>query len=365
MGLQALILTQDEHALRVLTRLLEDLEIQVKHCAQVEAAGVLLARQKFDGILLDCDVEGTRELLPKVRSHPENNRSIIFAILSSAMTVGSAFQLGANFIFYKPVSMERTRRSLRAARGLMMRERRRHVRYALEAPVFLTMRAGKEIRAFLVDVSRGGIAIRIPEIPEMQQDVHLRVALPGMATALEAEGLVAWADRYGRAGIHFASMAESTRQEFDRWLSERLAELGAQSEAAGEAKAAPPQEAVIEMEEGEGAPARRFRTRWLYRGKCQTPLVVVVAIQGGKTMVLRGTCKDLNENGMGAELMGELLIGDPVLLEVSLSTMDERIKLHACVRHRQRTHYGFEFVSPTAEQLRLIQHFVHSLNVEE
>ncbi len=367
MELQALILTEDERTLRVLTKLLEDLEIRVKDCAQVEAASELLAGQKFDGILLDCDMEGSRNLLSKARSHPENKRSIIFAILSSTMTVGSAFQLGANFIFYKPVSLERTRRSLRAARGLMMRERRRHFRYALEAPVFLTMEEGKEVRAFVVDLSRGGMAIRVPEAPEMKQDVHLRVALPGMATSLEAQGKVVWADRYGRAGLHFAAMAEATRRELDRWLSEKLAELGAPEGAAEgrKAEAPPPEDAVIEMEEEEAGPARRFRSRWLYRGRCQAPLVVVVTIQGGKTVVLRGTCKDLNENGMGAELMGELLIGDSVLLELSLPNLDERLKLHANVRHRQRSHYGFEFVSLTAEQLRIIQHFVRSLNVEE
>ena len=44
------------------------------------------------------------------------------------------FGLGANFVLYRPLSPERTRLSLRAARGLMRRERRRAPRIPVNSP---------------------------------------------------------------------------------------------------------------------------------------------------------------------------------------------------------------------------------------
>src|SRR5687767_10525900 len=119
--LSALLLTQDEQIVRVLKRLLADMEIGAEHYTQVEAALEVLARKKFDGVFADCDVPGAEQLLRNLRKMRINQRSISFGLLSEMMTVRSAFDLGANFVLYNPLSSERVRRSLRAGHGLMMR----------------------------------------------------------------------------------------------------------------------------------------------------------------------------------------------------------------------------------------------------
>jgi len=92
---------------------------------------------------------------------------------------------------------------------------------------------------------------------------------------------------------------------------------------------------------------------------------VVVTIRAGKTIVMRGKCEDLSEEGLGAEMDGELLLGDPTLIELTLPKVEEPMKLHAEVRHRRDNHYGFEFVSLSPDHRRTIRRFTEALPARE
>ena len=52
--LQALVLCSDEKILRVLRRVLSDLEIVIDHCAESDAAIHKLTRQRYEAIIVDC-----------------------------------------------------------------------------------------------------------------------------------------------------------------------------------------------------------------------------------------------------------------------------------------------------------------------
>jgi CheY-like chemotaxis protein len=376
MELQSLVLSRDERIVRVLKRLLTDLEISVEHCEDADAAMKLLTRTKFDGVFADCDVEGASELLRSVRRSRTNKRSIAFAILSGLMSVRSAFEMGANFVLYKPVSVEGTKRSLRAAHGLMMRERRRDFRHVLESKVELSFDQVRYHQAVVVDVSQGGMAIKSVEHLEVKRNLSLRFTLPGMTTPVEADGRVSWVDRYGRAGIQFVSVGETNQGGFLQWLRDREVmnepdyRTPEPHSPAPVMSRAPQPEEHEEMEielvppTFESSLDRDIRARSRFRGQFEAPLVVVT-IRAGKTIVIRGKCEDLSEEGLGAEMDGELLLGDPTLIELSLPKVEEPMKLHAEVRHRRDSHYGFEFVSLSPDHRRTIRRFTEALPARE
>jgi CheY-like chemotaxis protein len=388
--LSALLLTQDDQIVRVLSRLLGDMDIAAEHYTEVQTALDLLARKKFDGVFADCDLPGAEQLLRNLRKIRINQRSISFGLLSERMTVRSAFDLGANFVLYKPLSSERVKRSLRAGHGLMMREKRRHYRHAMGSGAFLTFGRFKDLGSELLDVSTSGVAIKAPQPLDSKQNVEIRFQLPGLSKPVTALARAAWADRFGRAGLEFLSMPDDIRGELEQWMLERAmvqedegerkkAEAAAKAAAAAQARA----QAAAEWEQQKSAAAAvatrsaietleadfmvesaadslETRRREFIRGQYEAPCVVAT-IRDGESVLVRGHCLDLSEEGLGAELDGDLQAEDPTLIELTLPDLAIPIKLHAKVRHREGAHYGFEFVKLTGEQRQIVRRFTEQL----
>ncbi|MGA8867065.1 MAG: hypothetical protein WB510_08860, partial [Candidatus Sulfotelmatobacter sp.] len=132
MNLKSLVLSSDAKIVRVLRRTLGDLEIGVEHCASAESALHKLTRDRFEAIIVDCADTGSADVLRSARNAPCNKRAVAVAILDPVIGLRSAFELGAHFVLYKPVSSERAKTSFRAARALMKRERRRNSRVSIQ-----------------------------------------------------------------------------------------------------------------------------------------------------------------------------------------------------------------------------------------
>src|SRR6266436_9027702 len=138
MGLRALVLCADEKIVRVLRRVLSDLEIGIEHCTDPDGAIRKLTRERFEAVIIDCtDQKTAAQVLKSARSAPCNKRAIAVAIMDGHTGLRCAFDMGAHFVLYKPVSSERAKSSFRAARALMKRERRRNARVAVQIPVVI------------------------------------------------------------------------------------------------------------------------------------------------------------------------------------------------------------------------------------
>src|SRR3984893_2771093 len=135
MSLQALVFCADEKVVRVLRRVLSELEIGMELCGDAESAIHKLTRRRFEAVIVDCaDQRTASRVLRSARSAPVNKRAVAVAILSGQKGVGGV-DLGAHFVLYQPLSPERAKTSFRAVRALMKRERRRNARIAVETPV--------------------------------------------------------------------------------------------------------------------------------------------------------------------------------------------------------------------------------------
>src|SRR5277367_6390548 len=162
MDLNALVICSDGKIMRVLRRVLSDLEVGIEACTDADSAVRRLTRYRFEAVVVDClDEDMAAKVLSSVRSAPCNKRAIAVAMIDGQTAVRSAFALGAHFVLYKPISFDRARGSFRAARALMKCERRRNVRVPVEIPV--TLFAGAEQQSITtLDISEGGMAARVP-----------------------------------------------------------------------------------------------------------------------------------------------------------------------------------------------------------
>jgi len=182
--LKALLLCSDEKIVRVLRRTLGDLEIGVEHCTSSEAALRHLTRERFEAIIVDCAGPGAAAVLRSARVAPCNKRAVAVAILDNGVGLRSAFELGAHFILYKPVSVERAKSSFRAARALMKKERRRNARILVQIPVEMWSREGVRFKVNTTDLGEGGLALTLPRRSKPRGRWQLKFTLPGSATPL-------------------------------------------------------------------------------------------------------------------------------------------------------------------------------------
>ncbi len=232
-GLQSLLLCGDDKVVRVLRRVLSEMEIAVEHCSDPDSATRLLTRQRFEAVIVDCTVpEIAGKVLNGTRNAPANRRAITVAILEAATAGDSqaalkrAFAMGSHFVLFKPISIERTRASFRAVRALMKRERRRHARIPIEIPVEFEIQNESPVRANTLDLGENGMAVnargrRLP--PSFQ----LKFSLPGTGVRVECGGEIAWEG--GQVlGIRFCDVAVETKDQLKQWVARQL--LGADAE---------------------------------------------------------------------------------------------------------------------------------------
>lgn len=227
MTLRALVVCSDDKIVRVLRRVLSDLEISQEQCSDADAALRLLTRQRFETVIVDCHDEGTAgQVLRGVRAAPCNKHAVAVAILDSQKPVRSAFDLGAHFVLYKPISAERAKTSFRAARALMKCERRRNTRIPVEIPITLMAGAGSPPqKATTLDLSEGGMAIQLPRRAQKTGSLRVAFSLPGADHAIECAGELAWANDSLHAGIRFVDLSAQHRAELRAWLVKHSPEI--------------------------------------------------------------------------------------------------------------------------------------------
>ncbi len=224
--LHSLLLSRDDNVIRVLRRVLNDMEIELEVCTSAERAAEELARRKYDSVIVDCDgVHGAPEVLRSLRTSISNKTSTTFAIIGGGTTVRSAFEMGANLALEKPISADRAKHSFRAAHGLMLQERRRYHRHPVDMTV--TMRfeeEGKhrEFHASAFDLSVGGMAVKVKSsLPAHQGMAKLQFVLPETHNWIEMLGSVAWADGEGHAGIRFENTPVAIKERLEKWSTDR------------------------------------------------------------------------------------------------------------------------------------------------
>lgn len=76
----------------------------------------------------------------------------------------------------------------------------------------------------------------------------------------------------------------------------------------------------------------------------------VQVFRSGQTSYLWGRSNELGLDGIGATLTGDLEPGEVVSMEFPIPLHPFPLKLRAVVRYRIGLHYGFEFLTPTADQ---------------
>ena len=222
-GLQSLLLCTDDKVVRVLRRVLSELEIGVELCSDVDTTIQKMTRQRFEALIVDCTSQQlASKALRGMRSAPANKRAIAVAIIDSQNEIKGAYELGSHFVLFKPLSIERTRSSFRAVRALMKRERRRHARVPMEIPVELQFDGTQgNMRTVTSDLGENGIAIKTRNL-KLPSSFRVRFTLPGTTgTVVESRGEVAW-EGAQVLGVRFRDVSAEMAEHLRLWIGRQL-----------------------------------------------------------------------------------------------------------------------------------------------
>jgi c-di-GMP-binding flagellar brake protein YcgR len=226
MNLKSLLVCSDEKTVRILRRVLSELEIAVEHCDAADTAIRKLTRQRFESIIVDCSTpEETSSVLRAARAAPANNRAIGIVLVDPSLGLRGGFEIGAHFVLHKPLSGERAKASFRAVRALMKRERRRQLRVAVQVSVECrAFGSGVLFKAKTIDLCEGGMAIQFPGPIPKESSLRFSLELPGMDRRFDVEGELAWEGHHAQAGVRFKSISEDQLQTLRQWLNGQLPE---------------------------------------------------------------------------------------------------------------------------------------------
>ena len=223
MNLKSLLLSSDEKTVRILRRVLSDLEIGVEHCSAAEEAIRRITRQRFEAIIVDAaDLEGATSVLRGAQSAPVNKRALAIVLVESSVGLKGGFDMGAHFVLHKPFAVERAKASFRAVRALMKRERRVQMRVPVQIPV--ECYGTNMYTAKTIDLCEGGMAIQFSGRVPKESSLRFSLELPGMTHKFDIHGEMAWEGNGHQAGVRFKNATDEQRSALRQWLNGQLPE---------------------------------------------------------------------------------------------------------------------------------------------
>jgi CheY-like chemotaxis protein len=216
-------MSSDEKTVRVLRRVLSDMEIDVEHCTSGGAAIRRITRQRFEAIIVDgTNAEEADSVLRGAKAAPVNKRALTIVLVEFPLGLKGGFEMGAHFVLHKPLAVERAKASFRAVRALMKCERRLKMRVAVQIPVECFGSA--RYKAKTLDLCEGGMAIEFCGRVAKENSLRFSLELPGADKVLEIAGEMAWEGKGNQAGVRFKDATDWQRNVLRRWMNSQLPE---------------------------------------------------------------------------------------------------------------------------------------------
>jgi CheY-like chemotaxis protein len=220
----ALVVSQDARTIAQVSNALRQLSISPDVCGDQTTAVRLLDRRKCDAVIVDLqlgDVAGIP--LDQARRSTSNRRAVTFAI-TDGNDSKEIFRSHANFAFDRPLSERSIYSTLKAAYGLILRERRRYFRCPVSIPVVVHRQAMSDVYCYAHNISEGGMALSTIVSFSPGEEVRVEFTLPETKTLYIAGSTICWL-RTGHLGLRFTALSEALKSELQERLSQKLEEL--------------------------------------------------------------------------------------------------------------------------------------------
>jgi len=220
MTLSALLVCVDQAAAEVLRGVLEELSIRVEFCPDFARAAMRLAQERFDVVIVDGESnKDVISLLRDSRTSRLNDVTLAVAIVAGQEAIREMFSLGVNFVLYKPVAYDRALSSMRAAREVMRKEKRKNARADVNAHATVDYATVEQERATLINLAQDGMSVQFGKKLPPVSKVYFQFKLPDQAANIRLSGQMVWQDWKGRAGVQFVDVPKTSRRLLTDFLA--------------------------------------------------------------------------------------------------------------------------------------------------
>lgn len=220
MTLSALLVCTDANTAGILQRVLKELSIRVEICPEFARASMRAAQERYDAIIVDGESGAeVTSFLRETRRSRTNDATLAVAIVPSQDSIRELFALGVNFVLYKPVVHDRALSSLRAARTVMSKEKRKKGRATVHTQATIDYADVEQDRATLIDLAENGMAVAFGKKLPPTSKVYFQFKLPGQSANIRLSGQLVWQDWNGRGGVQFVDVPKASRRLLDEFLA--------------------------------------------------------------------------------------------------------------------------------------------------
>jgi CheY-like chemotaxis protein len=231
----ALLLSADPGPLTVTQKILEEYGVSVKIVGSATEAAQLIKTTRFDLGIFDHDVPQALNLAAGRAA--DANPKMVFALFRAA-ALHDVRGKRVHFVVQKPFSADLFARSLRAAYGTMIRERRLAFRHPVEikpdTSILIQERGDQALHSTtILDLSQTGMCVQTMEILPQGAALQINFQLPESREVIHVNGTVMWTRASGRTGIKFTHVPPLELKHLIEWLDSKLPyEIGTISRAA-------------------------------------------------------------------------------------------------------------------------------------
>jgi hypothetical protein len=212
MAFECVLVSRDPGVVCALNRVLENLSISTNVCFTSSKAADRVAEGSTDLIIVDWE-DNTADFLRGIQTPDGRQKPTVVAVSALDQPVP-----GAHLKLRKPVTGESCAQSLKVAYTRMLRDLRRHARYAVMTPVTAQDQNHRSVPITIMDIGDGGVGLMTRELLAIGDILSFRLLLSGADRPIYIEARVLWTRQYGAAGCEFLRIPPVNLSILHEWL---------------------------------------------------------------------------------------------------------------------------------------------------
>jgi hypothetical protein len=178
-------------------------------------AAARLAKEKFEACVVPLN-EDAATVMESARTSASNSRIVLYGLGGSAQDSMRFSKYGINAMFHEPLERGAALKLVRATRMLVSHEFRRYVRIPVMTEVAITLGDGKKITGTTMEVSSGGMSVKVAENLEPGVPVEVSFALLTLPR-IWIRGNVTWKKSKNVLGVKFDA-TDNRRTRLKEWI---------------------------------------------------------------------------------------------------------------------------------------------------
>jgi len=214
MAFECLLVSRDPQLLCTLNHALDNLSIYTKICLSPTKALYALGEGSTDLFVIDWDDDlADSQLLREIQAHDVIRRQTVVAVSQHDRRIP-----GAHFLLQKPLTAMSGTEFMKRVYIRMLRDHRRHARYAVMASVIATDSQNRLVPITITNIGDGGLGMTTREKVAVGEILCFRLLLPLARRPIYIEARILWTREYGACGGEFLRIPPVDLDILHEWL---------------------------------------------------------------------------------------------------------------------------------------------------